>query len=358
MSIDSPSLGERQAGDYVKEKLENLGLNAIEDDAGAVLGGNCGNIYGYIDGEGEPLLFSSHLDTVEPSRGKRAIISADGTITSDGTTVLGADDMAGVASILEALSCVIESGVSHRPVEVLFSVAEEIYCKGIKEVDFSRIKSKQAYVLDLNGDVGTAAFRAPSITSLTVTVTGKSAHAGFAPEDGIHAILAASRAISEMKMGRLDDGTTVNIGSINGGTLTNIVPDKCVVRGEVRSFSEKSAKTQLDGIESIFRAQAEKLGAKVHMEYSSNGPAFEISGENEVVKRFERICDKQGLKSRLITTYGGSDHNDISGQGIDGLVLACAMNECHTCSEYSSVDELIKSANLVYGLMTDMEELA
>ena len=356
VSIDSPSLEERDAGNYIKKRLKAMGIEPFEDNAGEKLGGNCGNIYGRLDGEGTPVLFCAHMDTVEPSRGKKACIDSDGKITSYGATVLGADDMSGVACILESLEAIIESGVGHRPVEVLFTIAEEIYCQGIKEIDCSKIEAREAYVMDLNGPIGTAAYRAPSINSFTVTVSGKPSHAGFAPEKGVHAILAASRAISRIQMGRYEDGSTVNIGTISGGTLTNIVPDKCVVCGEVRSFSKGTAQERLSSIEKHFRQETEKLGVSIDMEYNSNGPAFEVSQDSTVVKRFERICHALNIVPDLISTYGGSDNNDLSGtMGFEGLVVACGMEQCHSCDEYSTTESLESAANLTFSLMTHMD---
>ena len=146
IAFDSPSYGEREICDFIKGRLADLGIAVCEDGTAKKIGGNCGNLYAYVDGALNlpPLLFCAHMDTVEPSRGKQMRIAADGTITSDGKTVLGADDCAGIAAILEALTAVAESGRPHRPVEILFTVAEEPYCVGIQQFDFSKLRSKEA----------------------------------------------------------------------------------------------------------------------------------------------------------------------------------------------------------------------
>ncbi len=354
VSIDSPSLLEREMGDYLKNKLEELGFTVMEDDTGSKLGGNCGNIYGFWEGreELEPILFCVHMDTVEPSRGKQAVLGADGVIRSKGDTVLGADDFAGIAAILEALYTIKEKQLEHRPIEVLFTVAEEIYCKGAKVFDYSNIKSKEAYVLDLTGDVGAAAYRAPSILSLKIEVNGKASHAGFAPHEGIHAIQAAADAIAKLKLGHIDDATTLNIGVIQGGLATNIVPALCMVGGEIRSYSHKKALETAKEVKQQFEKSAEAFQAIVKFEVITNCQAYETPKEHPVVRRFEAACETLNIPSSLQQTFGGSDNNAMAEHGITGIVLACAMNQCHSCEEYTTEEELARIAELTRVLMT------
>lgn len=140
VSLDSPSLDERLVCEYIKKYLKNLGIDAVEDNAGEKIGGTTGNLYAYLDGtiDGESVLFAAHMDTVEPSKGKTAVVHSDGTITSDGTTVLGSDDLAGVVAILEALTCIVENNIPHPPIEIIFSVCEEKYCWGMNAFDFGK----------------------------------------------------------------------------------------------------------------------------------------------------------------------------------------------------------------------------
>jgi len=264
VSIDSPSYGERSMGDHLKRQLAALGISPEEDGAGAAIGGNCGNIYGLLPGDESlpPLLFCTHMDTVEPGVGKRAVVGEDGVIRSGGDTVLGADDCAGTAAILEALRVIRERDLCHRPIEILFTAAEEAYSKGITQMDFSRIRSREAYVLDLTGPVGSAAYQAPSILSLAVSVRGRASHAGFAPEDGVHAIQAASDAVARLPMGKIDGETTCNIGVIRGGRATNIVPDLCELQGEIRSYSHARALELSEEVRRHFEDAARRFGAE------------------------------------------------------------------------------------------------
>lgn len=356
VAIDSPSFCEREAADFVKGKLNELGISAQEDTAGADSNGNCGNVYTYIDGAIRlpPLLFCAHLDTVEPSHGKKQRIDENGIITSDGTTILGADDFAGIAAILEALTALKEAGQPHRPLELLFTVSEEKYSIGVKLFDFTKIKSREAYVFDLTGPVGDAAYQAPTIISFEAAFTGRAAHAGFVPEQGIHAIKAAAEAVARIPCGRVD-GVTVNIGTISGGTATNIVPDRCVITGEIRSNSDEKAHQKLAEISDIIEKEAKKYGAAAAFDSTVNITAYRTDPGHPVVKRFENACKQLHLKANLHETFGGSDNNTFALHGINGIVLATAMNNCHSCAEYTSEQELLRAAELALALMTAKE---
>jgi tripeptide aminopeptidase len=357
VSIDSPSYGERQLGDLVKARLRSLGLMVIEDDAGEKIGSDCGNIYGLLQGDPSlrPLLFCAHLDTVEPSKGKRAVLSDSGVITSDGTTVLGADDLSGVTCILEALTVVKEKNLPHGPIEVLFTVAEETYCRGSREFDYTKLLSEEAYILDMSGPIGMAAYAAPSILSFTATIRGKAAHAGFEPEKGIHAIAVAADAISMLPLGRIDEETTVNIGLIEGGLATNIIPDTCVLRGEVRSLSHEKTKKQLDTIRRQFERSAARVHASVEFDIWVASEAYETPLEHPIITRFEKACRACRLTPSLIKTFGGSDNNIFAQNGITGIVVASAMSDVHSTGEFTSVEELTMAAELTLELMTETE---
>lgn len=357
VSIDSPSFGERELGAFVTQQLHTLGISVWEDGAAEAIGGSCGNLHAYLEGSLDlpPLLFCAHLDTVEPSRNKHLQISGDGRITSAGETVLGADDCAGLASILEALTSLKASNRPHRPIELLFTAAEEPYCRGVQAADFSRIRSREAYVFDLTGPVGDAAYQAPTILSFQAVFTGRSAHAGFAPEQGINAIRAAAHAITAIPSGRIDENTTLNLGTIVGGTADNIVPDCCTLTGEIRSYSDEAATGLLADITRRMQEAAKAYGARAEVTHRVNVSAYRTDPESAVVRRFQSACGQSGLSSRLLPTFGGSDNNYLAQRGIQGIVVATAMNSCHSTSEYTTVDELARSAGLALALMLSKE---
>ena len=357
VSFDSESFHERELREYLQEKLLALGLDVEEDDAAEKLrsfGAETGNLYGFLGGTrpGQPLLFSAHLDTVSPGIGKRAVFHDDGSIRSDGTTVLGADDAAGLAAILEALTVIQEKDLPHPDLEILFPVAEERYGRGSAVFDYSMLRAKEAYVLDLTGAIGTAALRAPSILSVDIRVQGRSSHAGFSPEAGVNALSIAAKALSELETGHVNADTTVNFGLIEGGEGRNIVPGTILIRGEIRSLRHEEALEQGRKIRACFQREAERRGGTAEALITEEIRAYAIQEDEPVVRRFQRAADEAGLTCRLTDTFGGSDNNNFALHGIRGIVLACGMHNVHSVGEYTTREELIKTTELTLRLMT------
>ncbi len=351
--VDAPSRKEREITDRLKNILTGLGFEVREDDAAGIIGGNAGNIYAFLEGQlpGPPLLFVVHTDTVEPACGKEIVTDEQGRITSAGETVLGGDDLCGVVEILEGVRHLREENIPHRSVEVLMMAAEEIYGKGAKAWDYTKTKAKEAYVLDLSGDVGRAAVQAPSLISFEARVHGKAAHAGFAPETGVHAIAAASKAIASLTLGHLDAETTLNIGKIYGGEAENIVPELCTVTGEVRSSSHERALKTAEDVKRAFE-QADPR-CKVEFISETHLIAYHTPEDHPVVQRFRRACKKLGFPGETVKTFGGSDNNILMLHGITGIVLSCGMENVHSTREYTTLRELKRGAMLVAELLKD-----
>ena len=353
VAVDSPSYGERAMADLLTGKLEMLGFAVTEDDAAEKLGGTAGNLIATLPGQLDlpPVLLCAHMDTVAPAFGKRAVVEPDGRIHSAGDTVLGADDLAAVAAIVEAVTVLKEREIPHRPVELLISAAEEPYCRGAAVLDVSRFRSKEAYVLDLDAPVGTAAVSAPTILDFEICCRGRSSHAGFAPEKGVSAILAAANAMTRFPGGRVSPETTLNYGLIEGGKQTNIVPDVCTVRGEIRSSDDAFAFGLLEKMKQTFRECCQALGAEVTFRDRCLVHAYETPKDSPVVRRYEKVCADLGFPVELVRTFGGSDNNCLAYGGIQGIVVASAMHGCHTCDEYTTVRELTDVAAVTAGLL-------
>ncbi|MBR6365644.1 MAG: M20/M25/M40 family metallo-hydrolase [Lachnospiraceae bacterium] len=366
-AFDSESFHEKRIASYIKSKLISLGLRVEEDGASEKIARahpgsdeTASNIYAYLKGTkpGDPILFSSHLDTVKPGVGKKAILHEDGTITSDGTTVLGADDVSGLVSILEALTVIQEKHLDHPDIEVLITVAEEPYCEGSRFVEYERLKAKQGYVLDLDGPIGRAANAAPSIISLKIAVEGKASHAGFAPEKGINALSVAADALANVRTGRVYNDITVNFGTIHGGSGRNIVPEHVEIEGEIRGLEHENTLCEAELIREVFEKSAKKYGGKVILTVTEHIHSYQVPERNKVVQRFLRVA-REGMRCsrpECITTYGGSDANRLNENGIEAIVLACAMEKSHSTEEYTVLYELERSAELTLRLMTDTEE--
>ncbi len=349
VSFDSVSFAERRAADWLIEKLKELGFAVQEDAAAAQIGGTAGNIYGFLEGTlpGEPILFSAHMDVVQPGIGKQAIFGEDATIHSAGDTVLGADDFCGLVEILEGVRHLLEEKCPRRDIEVLFTVAEEAYGRGASVFAYHKVRAKEAYVLDLSGPVGTAAVKAPTIISFQAELTGAAAHAGFEPERGINAIAAMSRFVSRVKQGRVDDETTVNIGTIAGGTLTNIVSEHCACRGEVRSYSHQKALHNIEQLQGALAETAKETGTVDTFDSKIHIQAYQVEQSHPTIQRFVKACQKLELSGELISTFGGSDNNHFLPQGITGIVLSCGMYQVHSVKEYTTLKDLENGARLV-----------
>ena len=292
VSIDNPTLRERGVCDLLLRRYAALGIRLQEDGTGAAIGGNAGNLYAFVPGDEAlaPVLLSAHTDAVSPACGKHAVFHPDGRITSDGTTVLGADDLAGQCAILEAVTSVLEDGAPHRPFELLFDAAEESYCTGIQRFDFSRLRAKLAYVFDLSGPVGGAAYQAPSILSFRAVFTGRAAHAAFSPEEGRHAIRAAAQAAAQIPCGRVGE-LTVNVGTIAGGTADNIVPD------DLPSYMRESA-----GAPRVSRTEQSLTRAVEALEKSMLETALAEAGST--YKAARRLGISQSSVVRKAKKYG------------------------------------------------------
>lgn len=352
VSIDSPSLAERKMKEHLTALFGELGIALEEDGSAAVTGSDSGNLYGYVRGDGRPpILLSAHMDTVMPGIGKKAVFHPDGTVTSDGQTVLGADDMAGVTAIYEAFRYLRDSGSAHRDAELLFTTGEELYCRGAGAFDYRKIRSQSAVVPDLSGCVGTAAYAAPTILSFEAEIHGKAAHAGFCPEEGIHAVKACCEAAARLPQGHIDAETTANIGLIRGGEGINIVPANCTVNGEIRSLSHEKAVQTAEEYRRIFKETAERHGASLCWRQQVHIRAYETDRDSEIVREFERACKETGIAPVWCRTFGGSDNNVLARHGIRGIVIAASMNKVHSREEYADVGEIAKAAEVIVRLL-------
>lgn len=354
-AIDSPSYGERQITDVIKAKLTALGFEVREDGAAEKIGGNAGNIYAFMKGDlaADPILFCGHTDTVEPSRGKQIVVHEDGRITSAGDTVLGGDDLCGVVEILEGVRHLREEKLPHRPVEVILMAAEEVFGKGAKAYDYENegFLSNEAYVLDMSGPVGSAALQAPTMIGWKAAIKGKAAHAGFAPQTGINAILAASKAVAKLEPGWIGKDTTMNVGTVTGGKANNIVAESCTVTGEVRSLDHEKAYRVIESIRKTFEENS--MDAEVTFEIDEHLVTYHVPEDHSVVKRFKRACEKLNLPGKTTYTLGGSDNNILALHGITGIVLSCGMQQVHSTREFTQIEDLMKGAALVAELLRE-----
>ena len=352
VQIDSPTKEEREFALILKKELEELGLDVVMDDAGEKAGSNSGNLIAKLKGnmDKETILFSSHMDTVSPSRGVKPKIK-DGIIYSDGTTILGGDDKAGVASIMEALQVLKDENLPHGDIEIAFTIFEEGGLYGSKNLDYSKIKSKIGFVLDSGGDPGDIIVQGPAQNKIDVKFIGLEAHAGVAPEAGISAIQMAAEAISNMLLLRVDEETTANIGDISGGGATNIVSKEVIFHAEARSLDNAKLQAQSDHMVKCCEDAAKKFGGKVDVSVQNAYGAFNIPVDHVAVKAVEEACSKLGISTRTTTSGGGSDTNIFNANGVSAVNLGIGERKPHTLEEHLHIIDLYNTARIVVELM-------
>jgi len=355
VEIDSISKEEDTISSEIRKILESLGAETVVDSAGDKIGGNSGNLIAKFKGnrQAPPLLLNAHMDTVEPGKGITAVLK-EGVFTSDGTTILGADDKSAIAIILETIKIIQENNLPYGPIEIVLTVCEEIGLLGAKHLDLSLIESEYGYALDATDTEGIVT-RAPSANRLEFKIHGKDAHAGAAPEKGINAISLASKAIAKLEIGRIDQETTCNIGIIEGGRAINIVPNLVTVKGEARSHDEEKLSKITDEIVSSFKEVVEN-----YKEASSDDelPRLEVYVENDFSRTFIpdehpvvslacKAAENLGRKMVAKTTGGGADANILFGKGIVTGVLGTGMRDMHTVREYVRLDDMVKTVELL-----------
>ncbi len=350
--IDSESKDERQIVDLLKEELTKLGFAVEEDESYWKSGGNAGNIYAFKDGlkDRSPILFCAHTDTVKPGKGVKYIID-NGLIKSDGKTVLGADDKSGLAEIIGGISAILNSGIKHAPLEILFTVSEEIGLNGVKNFDINKLKAKLGYAFDAQ-DIGQYMNGAPAQNTFQITLYGKEAHAGMEPEKGINAIQMAAEAITKLPNGRIDEETTANIGFISGGTATNIVPNKVIIHAEARSHDNEKLGKLTEDIINTFKTTVKKYvngdcQASVEVNLSNEYKSFYLDEKQTVVQIARKAAENIGAKPSFVKGGGGSDANIINAFGIPMLVAGTGMQKYHTVNEYISINDLKRGSELV-----------
>jgi tripeptide aminopeptidase len=293
-----------------------------------------------------------HLDTVEPGRGIKPRIE-NGEIRSDGTTILGADNKAAIASTLEAIRRLKDERPPHGEVEVLFTWGEERGHRGAKAFDYSRLRSKIGFVPDGGGPLGTVITRAPFYESIRAIFQGRAAHAGISPEKGINAIVMAGQALTRVSLGRLDEETTANIGWIKGGSGRNTVPEQVEMEGEVRSLSLEKLQIQAAKIQSALESSAREAGGQVSIQVKREYDGFRIRESDLPARIAAAAAGAVGLPPAVTATCGGSDANELNANGIAAVVLGMGGGGYHTFEEHISISELVKSAEWIAALVTE-----
>lgn len=356
VKIDSISLYEREMADILKLKMMKEGISVKEDDTAKKIEGNAGNLICTLKGNKNvsPILLVAHMDTVTPGIGIKPKLEG-GIIKSDGTTILGGDDVAGIVCILEAVRVLKEQNIEHGDIHIVFTVAEEVGLLGAKNLDFKAMDVKYGFVMDLGGEIGYVATSAPTQNTFDIKINGKAAHAGIEPEKGISAIQMAADAISKMKLGRIDNDTTANIGMIKGGETTNIVCESVEIRAEARSRDNEKLKAQTEHMKSCFKESAGKFGGKVVFKTEHLYPAYSIDESEDIISILKTASEKAGIELKLGQTGGGSDTNIINSNGIKAVNISVGMDKVHSVEEQINVDDMVMATKFLISIIQSID---
>lgn len=356
-SIASPSFREGAISHVLTRRFRALGGEVFMDDAGTRIGAESGNLIVTFPAEGRetaPLMLSVHMDMVEPASGVLPVLH-DGVFTSAGNTVLGADDKAGIVEIIEALETLREQGIARGPLEVVITVCEEAGLLGAKHLDYSRLQSRRGLALDTTG-IDLAIHRAPCADKLRFEVVGRDAHAGIAPERGVSAIETVARAIASMDLGRIDDETTANLGTIRGGQAINIIPRTVVLEGEVRSHDPLKLRKQTDHMIACFKRAATEMTREIdgvavcpeiRCEVIADYPVLHVPLDSAMVKLVCAAGEATGHPLTVRAAGGGSDANIFNSHGIETLIIGTGMTHVHTEHESVKVEDMARVADFL-----------
>lgn len=342
--INAPSFGEREIGAALARMLEGAGCSVRFQEYGQSF-----NLIALKKGERPntpPLLLSAHMDTIEPTAGISFTVDSDAVRTT-GPTVLGADDKSALAQIVEAVTALDERAIPHGDIEIVFTSAEERGLVGAKRLDFGRLASRHALVLDSSGGIGKLITAAPTQYTYEMRVTGRAAHAGIEPERGLNALRVAAEIIAAVPDGRIDAGTTANIGVVRGGTATNVVPHEAVIKGEFRSHSDARIETIRRDIFDTARRIAAQRGALVAITEQEEYRAFRIDERDAFFSFMHGVLASCGITPVAARTGGGSDANVFNRHGITALNISNGMQNVHSTEEFITIDDLFNGCLVV-----------
>jgi tripeptide aminopeptidase len=353
-SIDAVSLHERPVADFLQQHLSAWSLDSHEDDAANRIHGNCGNLVVKVPArelvDDPPLMLLAHMDTVSSTAGLK-VIQEEGVFRSDGRTILGADNRAGVSLILYLLDLLHENHVPHRALEVVFSVAEELGMYGTSSLDYTRFSAREAYIFDCSAKPGGYVSETPTACDFAVTFHGKAAHSAVCPEKGLNAISMAAGMISNFPVGRISAQSVANIGTIQGGTAVNVVPGQVQVTGEYRSFSGAELAELQQKLLSVSQEAAAQYGGRYEHTLTLGFQGFKLSPDSPVIRRLHDAMAELELTPHPMVYAGGSDANVLHQHGIQAVNLGIGASNAHSPEERIAFADMAMGAELLLRLV-------
>jgi tripeptide aminopeptidase len=352
-AIPSPPGDERAVADRVLAALRGLGLEPDEDGAGNTIGSTMGNIYARLEPttDGTPLFFCAHLDTVPPSGRLEPVVDDDGVVRNAGGTILGADNKSAVVAMIDAVRRVREERRPHAGIELLFTPMEEVGLVGAFAFEHERLQARLGYVYDQAAPIGEVILGAPSSHSLEVVFHGRAAHSGMYPEDGRSAIAAAARAIADLRLGRVDEETTANVGTIDGGTAANIVPEWCRFVAEARSHDERKLADLIQEMQEAFAFAATEGECEVDTRARKSYRGYRFNRGDDVVRLAATALERSGRPVTYALSGGAADANVFNERGLRCVNLANGMQDIHTPYERIAVADLEAMVDVTLALV-------
>jgi tripeptide aminopeptidase len=344
--IPSPSGSEGRCAEAVISHLGKLGIPVTPDGLGAALGSDADNLYARLEPrvDGTPLFLCAHLDTVPPSSELEPQL-VDGVIRNATPSIVGADNKAALAVILEVVHTVSEHGVPHAGIELVFTIGEEQGLVGSSAFDCSRLIAHSGYVLDHPGPVGGWVESAPSRYVVRAEITGRAAHSAIAPADGRNAILPIARSIAALP--QTDEDVNVNVARVHGGDALNVVPDRAGVVIDVRSTDDRAARSRVDEIRATLQLEAAAAECELEVSVSNPYSAYRVPATSVSLELAMRAFARCGLTTRAWSTRGGSDANAFCKAGLDCINLTHAVEGFHALDERVAVADLELMANVM-----------
>jgi tripeptide aminopeptidase len=341
-ALPSPPGEERAVADAVTHYLRDLGLEVEEDDAGAKVGSTMGNLFCRVEPNGDggtPIFLCAHLDTVPPDGALQPVLE-DGVIRNAGGTILGADNKSAVAAMLEGTRRILAENRPHAGIELLFTPKEEVGLLGAAAFDHERMRARVGYVYDQAAPIGDVILGAPHSQAMQVRFHGRAAHSGMYPEEGRSAIAAAARAIADLRLGRVDEETTANVGIIQGGTAGNIIPEWCMLDAEARSHDERKLADLVQEMVDAFAFAAGLEDCEVETKVSKSYRGYRFKRDDQVVRYAHAALERTGYTPNYGLSGGAADANVFNERGLACLNLANGMQDIHTPDERITVEDL------------------
>jgi tripeptide aminopeptidase len=348
----SPPGEERAVADRVIRYLRDCGLEPDEDDAGKSIDSTAGNVFVRLPPtvEGEPLFLCAHLDTVPPSDALEPVVE-DGIVRNARPTILGGDNKSAVAVMLEATRRLLAENRPHAGLELVFTPKEEVGLLGAYAFDHTRLTARSGYVYDQAAAIGEVILGAPSSHQLEITFQGRAAHAGMYPEEGRSAVAAAARAITEMRLGRVDDETTANIGIVRGGTAANIIPEWCTLIGEARSHDERKLADLVQEMQDAVTFAAGVAECRVETTIKRSYHAYRFKRGDLPITLAAEALERCGFEPSYALSGGGADANVFNERGLRCVNLANGMTDIHTPDERIAVADLEAMVDVTLALL-------